>query len=246
MVDSMDETIHTAEKVKSALSSLTLQLHNKEVVPLVDSAAYQEARTIPELMKSMSPYWNCLSTGILNCVIDSSECSASASALHDFKSARDSSSYLILVAQASTASSGDQKALHPLRYHSEKLQSYQPAVFARLAGHQLCASVNVTQISVTVDKAFLHLTDYDHVTEAVVAFLQLPVAALVYCGCSENPLTLFWEVSRELVGHISSVVLASFQQYCQLLENNITTLCVSDELKYSCPNMKVGDYLIFK
>ena len=244
MVDSMDETSNAAKKAKSALSSLTLQLFDGKTVPLVDPAAYQEARTIRELMKSMSPYWNCLSISFFEAVVNSSGCSASTSALQDFKSARNSSSHLILVAQATTTSD-DQKALHPLKHHSEKLQFCQPAVFARLAGHQLCASVNVTQISVEVDKAVLHLTDYDHVTEAVVAFLKLPVAALVYCGCSENPLALFWEVSRELVGHISSVI-PGFQQYRQLLEYNITTLCVRDELKYSCPNMKVGDYLIFK
>ena len=240
----MDETSNAAKKTKSVLSSLTLQLRDGKTVPLVDPAAYQEARTIPELMKSMSPYWNCLSLSIFEAVVKSSGCSASTSALQDFKSARNSSSHLILVAQAATAS-GDQKALHPLKHHSEKLQSCQPAVFARLPGHQLCASVNVTQISVEVDKAVLHLTDYNHVTEAVVAFLNLPVAALVYCGCSENPLALFWEVSRELVGHISSVI-PGFRQYRQLLEYNITTLCVRDELKYSCPNMKVRDYLIFK
>ena len=244
MVDSRDETSNAVKKAKSALSSLTLQLRDGKTVPLVDPAAYQEARTIPELMKSMSPYWNCLSISIFEAVVKSSGCSASTSALQDFKSTRNSSSHLILVAQVATAS-GDQKALHPPEHHSEKLQSCQPAVFARLAGHQLCASVNVTQISVTVDKAVLHLTDYDPVTEAVVAFLELPIAALVYCGCSENPLTLFWEVSKQLVGHISSVV-PSNERYRQLHQYSITTLVVRDEIKYTCPNMKVGYYFTFK
>ena len=244
MVDAMEKTLDATKKAKSALSSLTIQLRNKEVVPLVDSAAYQEARTIPELMKSMSPCWNCLSTGLLEAVVKSSESSAAASALHDFKSARESSSHLILVAQAATAS-GDQKPLNHGTAHFEHIRSCQPAVFARLAGHLLCASVSVTQISVEVDQAILYLTDYDRITEAVVAFLKLPAAALVYCGCSENPLALYWEVSRALVGHISAVI-PGFQQYRQLLQYNVKTLSVRDEISYICPNVKVGDYFAFK
>ena len=247
MMGSMDATAGATDKAKSCLSTLTLQLRNKEVVPLVDSAAYQEARTIPELMKSMSPYWNNLSTGLLEAVVKSSESSAAASALHDFKSTRESSHHLILVAQAATPS-GDQKAFHSLHHrsvHSEQLQSCQPAVFARLAGHQFCASLNVAHISVEIDQAILHLADYDHVTKAVAAFFELPLAALVYCRCSENPLALFWEFSQELVGHVSSVI-PSLEQYRELLHYNVTTLSVGDEMKYSCPNMKVGDHFTFK
>ena len=243
IIDSMDGTFNATDKIKSCLSSLTLQLQNKKLIPLVDSAAYQEAHSVPELMKSMSPYWNSLSIELLEAVVKSSDSSAAASALHDFKSARDSSSHLILVAQAATPS-GEQEALNFLdrrSAHSDELQFCQPAVFARLAGHQSCAAVNVVHISVEIDQAILQLADYDHVTEAVADFLELPVVALVYCGCSENPLALFWELSKELVGYVSFVA-PSNKHYRLLLQYNITTIVVTDEIKYSCPSMKVGEY----
>ena len=239
MVHSMP---NVTEKVKSALSSLTLQ-HDGKAIPLVDSAVYKEARTIPELLKSLSPYWNCLSTSILETVVNNSDCSISASALRDFTSTRSANGHLVLAVQAGTTS-GDQKAHHSdfsLSHKSaqpEELQSSQPAVFARLTEHLLCASVNVTRISVEVATDVLHLSDYDSVTEAVIAFLKLPVAALVYCGCSESPLAVCWEISRALVAHITSVV-PSNSLYRQLAKQNIIRLAVGDDIKYSCPSIKV-------
>ena len=239
MVHSMP---NVTEKVKLALSLLTLQ-HDGKAIPLVDSAVYNRARTIPELLKSLSPYWNCLSTGILETVVNSSDCSASASALRNFTSARSANGHLVLAVQAGTTS-GDQKAHHSDFFLSHKsaqsgeLRSSQPAVFAKLTEHRLCASVSVTRISVEVATDVLHLSDYDSITEAVVAFLKLPVAALVYCGCSESPLAVCWEVSRALVAHITSVVPSNSQHH-QLVERNIIRLAVGDDIKYSCPSIKV-------
>ena len=233
---------NVTEKVKSALSSLTLQ-HDGKAIPLVDSAAYKEARTIPELLKYLSPYWNCLSTGILETVVKSSDCSASASAFHIFTSARGANGHLVLAIQAGTTS-GDQKAHHSDSSLSHKsaqsgeLQSSQPAVFTRLAEHRLCASVNIVRISVEVATDVLHLSDYDSITEAVIAFFKLPVAALAYCGCSESPLAVCWEISRALVAHITSVV-PSNSLYRQLAKQNIIRLAVGDDIKYSCPSIKV-------
>ena len=250
VMDSFQQTPDGFEKAKSILSALTIRLNDGKSIPLVDPMAYKLASTLPELMLSMSPYWNCLSSGLLENLAKALD--HSASIFRDFSCARDANAQLILAALVTTDESDQSDSHSDLSFghmtaHSapiHKLQSRHPAVFARLPEHQRCAPVNVTRISVEVSKAVLHLKDYDRVTEAIATFLKLPISALVYCGCTESPLVLCWEICRGLLTHIKSVQ-PSRSHYYQLTEQSITGIAVGDEIKYSCPRIKVRGTVIF-
>ena len=232
-------------KLKSVLSSLVLPLGGGKVVALVEPSAYTDAQTIQDLARLMAPYWNCVSTDLLQLLVEESGYSLAVTRVKDFISKRKMIDDLVLAAQPSTMTSDwDGSGLSPghTLAHSSSLQehqSQQPAVFARLPEH--CASTfqNAVRVSVEIAIAALHIADYDYIAQAVSAFFQLPCAALVYCGCSQNPLVVCWEISRELLAYIRSAHPGR-SSYQLLAEQGIAGLAVADEIKYRCPSIKVN------
>ena len=231
--------------LKSVLSSLVLPLGDSKVVALVEPSAYADAQTIQDLARLLAPYWNCVSTDLLQLFVEESGNSLAVARVKEFISARKMRTDLVLAAQPSTTTSNwDGSGLspgHTLAHSSslQELQSQQPTVFARLPEH--CASTfqNAVRVSVEIAIAALHISDYDYIVLAVSAFFNLPCAALVYCGCSQNPLVVCWEISRELLAYITSV-LPGQSSYSLLAEQGITGLAVVDEIQYRCPSVKVN------
>ena len=233
------------KKLKSVLSSLVLPLGGGKVVALVEPSAYTDAQTIQDLARLMAPYWNCVSTDLLQFLVEESGHSLAITRVKEFISTRKMRADLVLAAQPSTTTSNwDGSGLspaHTLAHSSslQELQSQQPAVFARLPEH--CASTfqKAVRVSVEIAIAALDIADYDCITLAVSTFFGLPCAALVYCGCSQNPIVVCWEISRDLLAYIRSVNPGR-SSYRLLAEQGITGLAVADEIKYRCPSIKVN------
>ncbi len=240
-----EQESYPLNKLKSVLSSLVLPLGDCKVVALVEPSAYADAHTIQDFARLMAPYWNCVSTDLLQLLVEESGCTLAMTKLKEFISTRKMSADLVLAAQPfTTKSNPDGSGLSPghTSSHSsslQELQSQQPAVFAKLPEHRASAFQNAVQVSVEIAKATLHVTDYDCITLAVSAFFDLPCAALVYCGCSQSPLVVCWEISRELLAYIRPVY-PSQSSHTLLAEQGITGLAVSDEIKYRCPSIKVN------
>ena len=240
-----EQESNSLNKLKSLLSSLVLPLGERKVVALVEPSGYADAQTIQDLARLMAPYWNCVSTDLLQLLIEESGNSLAVTRVKEFISARNMRADLVLAAQPSTTTSNwDGSGLspgHTLAHSSslQELQSQQPTVFARLPEH--CASIfqNAVRVSVEIAIAALHIAEYDGITQAVSAFFELPCAALVHCGCSQNPLVVCWEISRELLAYVRSVRPGQ-SSYSLLAEQGITGLAVADEIKYRSPSIKVN------
>ena len=232
-------------KVKSVLSSLVLPLGDSKVVALVEPSAYADAQTIQDLARLMAPYWNCVSTELLQLFVEESGNSLAVTRVKEFISTRKMRADLVLAAQPSTTTSNrDGSGLslgHTLAHSSslQELQSQQPAVFARLPEHCTSTFQNAVRVSVEIAVAALPIADYDDITLAVSTFFELPCAALVYCGCSLNPLVVCWEISRELLAFIRPVI-PGLSCYHLLAEQGIAGLAVADKIKYRCPSIKVN------
>ena len=239
-----EQESNTLNMLKSVLSLLVLPLGDSKVVALVEPSAYADAQTIQDLARLLAPYWNCVSTDLLQLFVEESGNSLAVARVKEFISARKMRADLVLAAQPSTTTSNwDGSGLspgHTLAHSSslQELQSQQPAVFARLPEH--CASTlqNAVRVSVEIAIAALHIAEYDCITLAVSAFFGLPCAALVYCGCSQNQLIVCWEISSELLAYIRSVDPGQ-SSYRLLAEQGITGLAVADEIKFRCPSIKV-------
>ena len=246
VMDLLDHFPNALAKLKQVLASLVLPMEG-EVVPLVEPLAYENTQTVRELFRLMAPYWNPLSTDLLDLLMEASGCNQAASKVAEFVEARASKGYLVLcIRQLLTLASSendldvaDFKAVHstPL----SELQSLHPPVFARLPEHKVTSTRTTVRISVEVNKPLLCITDYENITTALSGFFQTPKAALVYAGCSKAPLVLCWLASHELVAYIRSPpagYLLSMSTHQLLAENNVTGIAVGDRT-YNCPTMEV-------
>ena len=240
-----EQESYPLNKLKSVLSLLVLPLGDCKVVALVPPSAYTDAQTIQDFARLMASYWNCVSTDLLQLLVEESGCTLAMTKLKEFISTRKMRADVVLAAQPFTTNfSPEGSGLspgHTLAHSSslQELQSQQPAVFAKLPEHCASAFQNAVRVSVEIAKTALHIVDYDGISLAVSAFFELPCAALVYCGCSQSPLVVCWEISRELLAYIRPVI-PGHSSYSLLAEQGITGLAVADEIKHRCPSIKVN------
>ena len=230
VVDLLVQCPNALTLLKQCLASLVLPLGDGKVASLVDPSSYEAANTIPEFFRLMAPHWNCLSTNLLSLLLEASGCKPAAAKLAEFEEARASSGPLVLCTP--TASTGELSSVHSLPL--EQLQSLHPAE-SRAAVH---AERNTARITAEVDKPLLHVSCLGEVTTAICGFFQLPNAALVYAGCSENPLALCWLVSGDLLPYMRSHKGGRSGDRL-LAEQHITQIAFGDTESYRCLNLKV-------
>ena len=245
VMDLLDHFPNALSKLKQVLASLVLPLGEGKVAPLVDPLAYENAQTVRELFRLMAPYWNPLSTDLLDLLLEASGCNPAASKVAEFVETRDSKGHLVLcIRQLPTLASSendldvaDLETVHnaPL----SELQSLHPAVFARLPEHKVTSAQTAVRISVEVNKPLVCIADYEEITTALSGLFTIPKAALVYTGCSKAPLVLCWLVSHNTVTYISSAA-NSLSAHRLLAESKVTGVAVGCQM-YKCPTIKVGE-----
>lgn len=223
--------------LKQCLASLVLPLGDGKVASLVDPGSYDAAETIPEFFRLMAPYWNCLSTSLFALLVEVSGCKPAAAKLAKFEEARASCSSVVLCAHM--ASTGELRSIH--RSPLDQLQLLHPDLFTE---SEATTKQNKTRITAQVNKPQLHISCYEKVTAAICGFFKLPKAALVYAGCSENPLVLCWLVSRDLLPYMKSHKGGLSGEH-MLAEQQITQLVFGDAEFYKCQNQKVYNYFLF-
>ena len=230
VVDLLVQCPNALTQLKQCLASLVLPLGDGKVVSLVDPSCYEAANTIPEFFRLMAPYWNCLSTHLLSLLLEASGCNFLPPKLAKFEEARASSGPLVLFTPWTSL-----RSVHSLPL--EQLQCLHPAVFAesRAAVH---SERNASYITADVCKPLLHVSCLEEVTTAICGFFQLPKAALVYAGCSENPLALCWLVSRDLLPYMRSHKGGLSGDHL-LCKQQITRIVFGEAEIYRCPNHKV-------
>ena len=231
VVDLLVQCPNALTQLKQCLASLVLPLGDGKVVSLVDPGSYETANTIPDFFRLMAPYWNCLSTSLLSLLLEASGCKPAAAKLAEFEEARASSGSLVLCAQR--ASTCELSSVYSSSL--EQLQSLHPDVFAE---NKPAAQRNTSCITAEACKSVLHVSCLEEVTTAVCGFFRLPKAALVYVGCSGNPLVLCWLVSRDLLPYMRSH-MGGISGERLLAEQQITQIAFGDTESYRCMNLKV-------
>ena len=233
LVDLLVQCPDALTQLKQCLASLVLPLGDGKVAALVDPSSYEAASTIPEFFRLMAPHWNCLSTNLLSLLLEASGCKPAAAKLAEFEEARSSSGPLVHFTPSTSRC--ELRSVHS--FPLEQLQSLHPAVFTdRMAATH--AERNTARITAEVDKPLLHVSCLEELTIAICGFFQLPKAALVYTGCLQNPLSLCWLVSRDLLPYMRSHKGGTSGERL-LAEQQITQIAFGDTESYSCRNLKV-------
>ena len=226
--DQLVQSPNALTQLKQCLASLVLPLGDGKVAPLVNPGSYEAAKTIPQLFTMMAPYWNCLSPKLFSLLLEASGCQPAATKLEN---AMTSCSSLVLCTHRD--SRGELRSVHTSSL--DQLQSLHRPVFAQLPA---ASGQSTVRISVEVDKPVLHVSNFDNVTTALCGFLKLPDVALVFAGCSENPITICYTASPDLLPYMKSH--AGGQSGERLLaEQKITQIVIGDAELYKCLNLKV-------
>ena len=245
IMSAFDDIPNIIGVVKEILRSLVLPLGDGKVASLVEAASYQHAQTHREVFRPMSPYWNYLSTDLLQLLTEASGCNLAAMKLSEFVQARSRKGHLAVC--HSSESQGDDMSLGASISPGHRsvhtgplaaLQSLHPAVFSRLPEHKVVTSRNTIRITAEVNKPLLSLSDYEAVTTAVGGVFKLPRQALVYAGCSVSPIVLCWLVSADVLPYIKSVDVG-LGGHRFLAEHDISGIAVGDVISYKCPSIKV-------
>ena len=251
-MNAFDDIPIILEVVKEILRSLVLPLGGGKVASLVEAASYQHAQTHREVFQLMSPYWNCLSTDLLQLLTEGSGCSLAAIKLSEFIQARSSKGHSVLCcSQGSSKSQRDDEVASISPGHRSvhtgplvALQSPHSAVFACLPEHKTVASRNTIRITAEVNKPLLSLSDYEAVTAAVSIFFNLPEQAFVCAGCSVSPTALCWLVSADILPYIKAVNFG-LGVYHPLVKQSVSGIAVGDVISYKCPSIKVWEVALW-
>ena len=246
------------DALKKGLDSLVYPLGNGKVVPLVELPPLcHDACTIVGFFTSISPYLNPLSFCFLQCIVGFTGCGSAISAVAAFNTVRMANSHLLLCSNRwevptfpdglndlNTSARSDAVVAHtaPL----VQLKSVHPWVFARLAEHRAAElSKDCVRVSIRVNRKSISLADYDSILTTICGYFWLPVYALTYIGCTEQPLCLTWVFSKKLLEHLKGCG-GGISGECMLAMQGVVNIMVGDWLNYICLNSKVQccDFLL--
>jgi len=235
-------------KLKQVLASLVLPLGEGKTAPIVDPLSYEGTHTVQELFRLMSQYWNPLSTDLLSLLLEGLGYSQAAAKVAEFVEVRGGKGRDVLcIRQLPSLTSGqngldvpDLQTIHsaPVSH----LQSLHPAVFAQLPEHVSPIRKSI-RISVEIDKPLLCIVDYEDVITALSGFFRVPLASLVYSGCSIAPLVLCWEASHELLSYFMSTGIG-ISGHRLLVESSVSRVAIGD-LVYKVPTLKVREQWLY-
>ena len=235
-------------QLKQVLTSLVLPLGRGKEAALVHPAIYQDSRSTQELFKCMSPYFNLLSTDVLQLLTHLSGCDAAAKAVNNFVAAR-AKSHLVLCSgkqQTESLPSGSSPSVSFECFHKiplDTLQSTESQILVRLPKQQSVAiPADMVRVSVLVNQSMLCLSDYDRILTAICGFFKVPKVALVYIGCAEHPCMLSWVVSPPVYQYMKSVE-GNVSGERMVAEERIISIAVGQDISYKCLTIEVKVFM---
>ena len=249
VMDAFEQLPDSLSRLKQFFSQLVLPMGEGKVVPLVSPSTYENATTTKEVFHRQSSLWNCFSPHLLKMMSEECQCPMATAAVEQFIQFRSThASSLIcrrtklIQKEGSTASS-----LHPshLAYHTgplANLQSLHPSVWGHLDEHKNSEPLETVRVTVQVDHRHITLQDYDDVTTAVCGYFEIPKAALVYAGCSDDGQVICWTAYASLLPYLKSVSPGR-SSYRLMAEQKILGVAAGD-LHYHCMSLKVKSVII--
>ena len=241
--------------MKQTLGSLMLPQKIGGMVHIVPPSLYAETRSVDEIFKRLSSFVNPLSFHLLRSLAQLSGCTPAAEKVAEFCHRRQTKSHLVLCSgqwapptatndlnNVNTVVPSGAKSAHVATLYC--LQSVHPQIFAKPQEQEHPSSrMEFVRISAQLNMNVVTVSDYDAIVTAVSGFFLLPKSALVYIGCSNRPLTLCWQVlkevaiyTRQTLKHVTSELL--------LCEQGIVHIMIGDWINYKCLSVKVTFYFI--
>ncbi len=238
--------------IKQTFASLVLPLKlGAMVLHLVPPSLYSKAKSVDEIFIGLSSFVNPLSFSLLRSLAQLSGCTSAAEKISGFSHLRQTKSHIVICSEqsvhpATPNSFNDLNTVVCSGAKSAHVASYDhlhPQIFAK--PHDRASpdfTVDFVRISAQFNKMVVTLSDYDATVTAISGFFLLPKSALVYVGCSNQPLTLCWCVLKELSIYMRQTVVHVNSEFL-LSEQGIANIMIEDWLDYRCLTSKVCHYI---
>ena len=244
VMDAFEQLPDSVSRLKQFFSQLVLPMGEGKVVPLVIPSTYENAATTKEVFTSQSSLWNCFSPHLLQMMSEECQCPPAIAAVEQFMQFRSKFSTSLVCRRMKPLQKVDSTttSLHPshLAYHTgplSDLQSLHPSAFECLVEHRGSQPLETVRVTVQVDRPHLTLQDYDNITTALCGYFEIPRAALVYAGCSEDGAVVCWTTSAGLLPYLN-IVIPGRSSDRLMAEQKILGIAAGD-LHYHCMTLKV-------
>ena len=237
------------EIIKRTLGSLVLPQKIGGMVHLVPPSLYSEAKSVDEIFALLSSFVNPLSFYLLRSLAYLSCCTPATEKVAEYCHLRHNKSHLILCSEQSappttpnglndlnTVALSGANSVHVANL--DYLQSFHPQIFAKPQEHEHPSSRSVVRISAQLNMNVISLSDYDAIVTAISGFFLLPKSALVYIGCSNQPLTLCWCILKEISFYMQQTLTHVNSEFL-LSEGRIMHIMIGDWVSYKCLTLKV-------
>ena len=250
-MEAFDQLPKSLDCLKQFFSQLVLPSAKGKVVPIISSSTYEKAVTSREVLRQQSSLWNCFSPHLLKMMCEECECTPAIAAMEQFILFRNQFITSLICRRKQTPTKKQNimtpsSSLHPshLALHTgpiSDLQSLHPSVFDKLDQHKrsrVIDTIETIRLTVHIDRPRLTLQEYDDITTSVCGYFDIPRAALVYGGCSQDGQVVCWMTSASLLPYIKNVDLGMSSNRL-MAEEGILSVAVGD-LHIRCMRRKVS------
>ena len=244
IAEAFDQLPKSLDCLKQFFSQLVLPSAKGSVVPIISSSTYEKAVTSREVLRQQSSLWNCFSPHLLKMMCEECECTPAIAAMEQFILFRNQFITSLICRRKQTLNKKHSSSLHPshLALHTgpiSDLQSLHSSVFDKLDEHtRVIDTIETIRLTVHIDRPRLTLQEYDDITTSVCGYFNIPRAALVYGGCSQDGQVVCWMTSASLLPYLKSVDLGMSSNRL-MAEEGILSVAVG-ELHIRCMRRKVS------
>ena len=214
---SLDDSDASLKAFRQLFASLAMPLGHGKVACLVSPDLYEKADTSKQLMHQLKPLFNCLSIHLFHLVVQKLGNNASKYEIAQLMENRRCKHRSVLCSSSGQTRSSDAAQEYPANEHLLN---------------------TTTLLSVKVDLHHVCLSQYDNIVTALCGFYQLPNSAVVYVGSSRSPLSLNWQISKEIHEYLK-VRKTGLSGHWLLRNAHIARISIGEDFSFKCPTKQV-------
>ena len=207
LVKILEEVPGVLEKMQFKLELMVLS-HRGNIIHIVESTLYKEAKTVRAFFRAMTPYFNHISHYLLQSIVAASECTEAIQKLDKYLASKDPSAVVIPPPPSSNSSTSDSLAMQSV--------DAPPAPLSGLTAGASHVSVKTGRnpsgtisISADIECSKLTVEEYTLVHHHICSLLRLPAVALRYDHHQEQcSIRVFWLISGELASYTQAAQAA--------------------------------------
>ena len=205
LVKILEEVPGVLEKMQFKLELMVLSCRGN-IIHIVESTQYKEAKTVRAFFRAMTPYFNRVSHYLLQSIVAASECTEAIQRLENYLASKDPSAVVIPPPPSSDSSTSDSLAMKSVDAPPAPLSGWTTGAsqVSVRTGRNPSGTISV---SADIECSKLTVEEYTLVHHHISSLMRLPAVALRYDHHQEQcSIRLFWLISGELASYTQAAL----------------------------------------